>query len=644
MAASAFGTGVDLSMIPLSAVDHVDVLTDGSSAVYGSDAVGGVINVILRKDFNGEEARVRLDTLSRGGGEVKQLGQSVGRTWGSGGALLVFQFEDDNPIRSDQRSFTANLAKPTDVLPIAKRYSAVLTSHQDLAPSFELFADGLFEHDGGKRSLAFTSTESQATDNSTDSGSVNLGFRWRAFGDWHLEGSGLFSRVNTLTRGDFTPPQPPYVNGDPYIRAIDTVKEIDLKLDGTVWSNGSSSLKAAVGGSTREEQFAANTYYASGGPSDSRHATAAFAELYAPLITAANALPFVRKLELSAAVRDDSYSDFGSRTDPRFGLFFAPIDQLGLRVAYSTSFRAPNPFELLQASSVNTIYIESGFAQPNDPTGATPVLFVGNRVLKPETSRNLTVGLEFAPDTLPNTHFSLNYYHIVYSNRIIAPPIVANIFLSPQVYGSLIRQFPDDAAVAAYIAGIQPPEPVFDLSPGQTGLAGIRYGYTYGVINAAREKTEGLDAGARSVIDLGGASKLNLDFNATYLRNLQTTFCDTCTSTDLANTYGEPLKLRLRSSGGWSNGIVSTNAAVNFINGYSDTNVIPDGHIRSSTTLDLNAGLTLRSTGTYFGVNILNALNSSPPSTSPAFLNVAYDPSNADPRGRTLSFQVRQTW
>lgn len=46
----------DLNMIPPSAIDHIDVLQDGSSAVYGSDAVGGVINVVLKKDFNGWEA------------------------------------------------------------------------------------------------------------------------------------------------------------------------------------------------------------------------------------------------------------------------------------------------------------------------------------------------------------------------------------------------------------------------------------------------------------------------------------------------------------------------------------------------------------------------------------------------------------
>jgi len=120
VAASSFGSGVDLSMIPLGAVERIDVLTDGSSAVYGSDAVGGVINIILRKDFDGQETSVRLDTLSRGGGELKQIAQSVGRDWSTGGALAVFQFQDSNVLRADQRTFTAALNEPTRHTPLCE--------------------------------------------------------------------------------------------------------------------------------------------------------------------------------------------------------------------------------------------------------------------------------------------------------------------------------------------------------------------------------------------------------------------------------------------------------------------------------------------------------------------------------------------
>jgi iron complex outermembrane receptor protein len=645
VAAASEGTGVDLSIIPLAAVERIEVLTDGSSAVYGADAVGGVVNIILRKDFNGQETDARLDTLSRGGGELKQFGQSVGRTWSTGGVLGVFQFDDNNALRSDQRTFTNALAQPTDVLPATKRYSGIFSINQSLGATVEIFGDALLQHNSGQRSITFgPPVQEQVIDNVGNSSSASLGVRWQPFGDWHLEGDGLFSRTSTSISEVFSPTFFTYVNGQPYGRTTDTIKEGDLKLDGTLWSSGGSSIKAAIGGSYRAEDFNLDAVFADVNHPTSRRVRAAFAEVYAPLITTANALPGIRRLDVSAAVRDDSYSDFGSKTNPRLGIFWSPVDQLGFRAAYSTSFRVPDPAELFNAESGNTIFVESGFPTPADPTGKSSVIFYGNQILHPETSKNLTAGLDFTPTSLPATRFSLNYFRIIYSNRIIVPPFEANVFLNPQIYGSLIKQFPTDAAVEAFVAGLDPPQLVSDFSPGQTGLAGVRYGYEYSAINVAREKTEGLDLGAHSLIALTATDKLVLDFNATYTRDLQITFCQTCTTADFIDTYGQLLKLRLRASAGWSNGIVSTNAAVNFANAYSDTTLAPPGRIDSFTTLDLNASWVIRATNTTVSVNILNALNSDPPHTAFSIYPLNYDPINADPRGRTLSLQVRQAW
>jgi len=647
VAPSSYGSGVDLSMIPLSAVEKIDIVTDGSSAVYGADAVGGVINIILRKDFNGEETSVRLDTLGRGGGELRQIGQTVGRTWGTGGALAVFQFEDSNNIHSDQRSFTENLPRPTDVYPASKRYSGVLSAHQSLGESIEMFADAQLGRDDGLRNstLGGRFPQIEILTNKTNSVSANTGITWQPFGDWRLEGNVLFSQVDTLAREEFTPILDGYTNGTPYLRNLETIKEGDLKLDGTLWSSGGSSVKAAIGASYRQEAFSAFTVYADFDQATSRHVHAAFAELYAPLITSASDVPFVKRLDLSAAVRDDSYSDFGSKINPRFGLYWSPVDELGLRAAYSSSFRAPNASEFFDTVSANLVFVDSGFPQPGDPNGNANIILFGNQKIGPETSRNLSAGLDFKPTALPATVFSLNYYRIIYSNRIVVlNPNIVNAFVSPQIYGPLIQQFANDAAVQAFVNDLNPAQQVIDLSNGQTGLAGVRYGFPYGAINAAKVKTEGLDLGAHSVLTLDTRNKINLDFNATYIREIDTTFCDACLADDLVNTYAQPLKLRLRSGAGWSNGTISANGAVNFANAYSDTNLNPAGRIAAFTTFDLNASWRIRTSGTTLSLNILNALNSNPPRTAPALNNVAYDPNNADARGRILSLQVRQVW
>lgn len=646
LAPSAYGSGVDLSMIPLDAVERIDVLTDGSSAVYGSDAVGGVINIILRKDFNGQATTARLDTLSRSGGELKQFGQSIGRTWESGGVLAVLQFDDANNLRTDQRSFTQSVPQPTDILPSSKRYSGVLSAHQSLASSLEVFGDALLEHDSGLRNytVGLVDPQEQLVTNHTNSGSANLGARWQPFGDWHLEGDGLYSRVDTQSTNIFVPELAGYTNSTPFVGSLATIEEGDLKLDGTLWSAGGASVKAALGASYRQEEFSSLVHYTGVDSTTSRHVHAFFTELYAPLISPANARPGIQKLELSAAVRDDDYSDFGTKLNPRVGIFFSPIQQIGLRAAFSTSFRAPDPIELLEVEGKKFAYLESGFAQPGDPAGNTPVLLYGNQTLKPESSRNLTAGLDFSPLSLPTTRFSLNYYRIVYSDRIINSPFAANVFINPGIYGPLITQFPNDAAAQAFVAGLTPPQPLFDFSSGQTGLAGVRYAFPYGELNATKERTEGLDLGGHSQISLEDTNKLVLDFNATYIKEIANTYCETCVSTDTANTYGNPLKLRLRAGAGWSNAAFSVNGAVNFANAYSDTNLNPAGHIASFTTADLNASWHSRRTGTTLTINIINVLNESPPLTAPAFNQVQYDPTNADARGRILSLQVRQSW
>jgi iron complex outermembrane recepter protein len=185
---------------------------------------------------------------------------------------------------------------------------------------------------------------------------------------------------------------------------------------------------------------------------------------------------------------------------------------------------------------------------------------------------------------------------------------------------------------------------VFDLTNGQTGLAGVRFAFPYGYINAAQETTQGLDIGAHSLLRLSSVDKIVLDLNATYIKDLETTFCVTCVSTDLVDTYGQPLKLRLRASGGWSNASVSTNAALNYANAYSDTNLLPPGRIAAFVTADFNATWRIRASGTSLSFIVINAFNSNPPLTAPALNKVLYDPTNADPRGRVLSLQVHQAW
>lgn len=63
------GSGVDLNTIPLAAVERIEILSEGASAIYGSDAIGGVVNVILRKKYNGAEISGTIGRPTRKGGD-----------------------------------------------------------------------------------------------------------------------------------------------------------------------------------------------------------------------------------------------------------------------------------------------------------------------------------------------------------------------------------------------------------------------------------------------------------------------------------------------------------------------------------------------------------------------------------------------
>jgi len=77
----AKGNAVDLNSIPMSAIERVEVLKDGASAIYGTDAIAGVINFILRKDFQGVELSAYADITEQGGGDRYQGTITAG--WGN---------------------------------------------------------------------------------------------------------------------------------------------------------------------------------------------------------------------------------------------------------------------------------------------------------------------------------------------------------------------------------------------------------------------------------------------------------------------------------------------------------------------------------------------------------------------------------
>lgn len=108
------GTGgllADISLIPMTAVERIEVLTDGASAIYGADAVAGVVNVRLRNRFEGAETILRAGTADGDMTEV-QFSQLLGKKWSGGHFVLAYQYSDRGALSASERDFAREDLRP----------------------------------------------------------------------------------------------------------------------------------------------------------------------------------------------------------------------------------------------------------------------------------------------------------------------------------------------------------------------------------------------------------------------------------------------------------------------------------------------------------------------------------------------------
>jgi iron complex outermembrane receptor protein len=95
----------DPSVIPTLGLERVEVVADGASAIYGSDAVAGVVNLIPRRSLDGVDATARYGIADRGDYSEYQLGIAAGKVWDSGQAMLAYEHVYKSALNGDDRDF-----------------------------------------------------------------------------------------------------------------------------------------------------------------------------------------------------------------------------------------------------------------------------------------------------------------------------------------------------------------------------------------------------------------------------------------------------------------------------------------------------------------------------------------------------------
>ncbi|MBD8874342.1 TonB-dependent receptor [Rhodanobacter sp. DHB23] len=117
----------NISNIPLSMIDHIDVIPGGGSSIYGSAAIAGVVNIVTKQHMDGAEVFVRTGNFDGGGGAEQHITLSFGHDFGKLNVLGSLEFDNQSPTWAYQRSLTATNPTPVAVATVLN-YGSLYTN------------------------------------------------------------------------------------------------------------------------------------------------------------------------------------------------------------------------------------------------------------------------------------------------------------------------------------------------------------------------------------------------------------------------------------------------------------------------------------------------------------------------------------
>ena len=104
---------VDLANIPSVMIDRIEILSGSASAVYGSDAIAGVVNIVLKRDYEGADVSLRVGGTQQGGGDNQRLQFIAGHSWGALSGVFGLELTNRDPIFYGDRALTDTYTRYT---------------------------------------------------------------------------------------------------------------------------------------------------------------------------------------------------------------------------------------------------------------------------------------------------------------------------------------------------------------------------------------------------------------------------------------------------------------------------------------------------------------------------------------------------
>jgi iron complex outermembrane receptor protein len=717
LAQGEFNLVSDLDSIPLALIERVEVLRDGASAIYGSDAMAGVVNIILRRQFNGVALDEVLGTSTRGDSRQRRSTVTAGTTTAGGSHLMLsLDYFDRAPLLGRQRAWARAAARAaaavgglglgndffyfdnaqvkhsgdpacsqsTDGGPCLADAGALTTlqtgllsrsllghvdhplgamtfyldvrwslisQRQQMAAATELLDGG----DTPPLTYAFNDVGPVTDRTVSRSSQVTLGLRGTP-GEWawdvRLDGqrnTGV-DRVHGLLRTsvldqalqDGTYQLGASTNAPSLLAQLSprllrtgrtTQTGFSAHLSGPLaeWHNGPVSLAAGVEGyrerlEDRPDPLVINNdifqfqspYVRSG----DRWISAAYLELEAPLTTA---------LTANLAGRLDHSDGFGLAASPRLGLKWDVTDSLSLRGTLARGYRAPTLPELdrPQALVPSGVLVEV----PNtllpclDATPATSSTSlctlrldsVGNRQLKPERSRSVTLGLVWAPT--PALGIALDAYQIRRYDEINPLP-VSYALDHPESYPQLF----------------------------QRDASGVLYAFEQQLVNLGHTTVRTYNLDARYRLETARAGQFSFSLGVDWLAELRRQIHPGAVVESYAGYAGQPRTTALAGLD-WTWRSWSANAALRYTGHYAfasgarssiscPTAQVLAGHCETPAFTLLDLGVDYSGFRHWrLGLNVHNVTDHRP--TYYGYPAVGYNPAFDDVVGRYLLLSVR---
>ncbi|MGY0613139.1 TonB-dependent receptor plug domain-containing protein [Luteimonas sp. A501] len=513
---------VDLNTIPISAIERVEVLRDGASAQYGSDAIAGVVNVVLKGASEGGSVSLSHGQHSAGDGDQTQLAGDAGLALGAGRGFLHLSAQVNRQDRTNRARPFAGTPGPTQPEPGQKAFvigdpevdaaAASFNAGFDISDTLSLYAFGTISN-RDITSFAFFRAPGNSSQNipsiypdgflpeinnvSRDRAIVaGMNGRFGEAWDWDLSFNHGYNNLEFFTRNTLNASIGADSPTSFYDGALETTQNIaNFDLSRQLDWGLAYPVALAMGVEFRNEKWnqSPGEYGSYAQPDLSRPGGAQGFGGFAPGVSGAYSrdshavyasleADLTEKFSGGIAGRYEDYDDFGSQASGKLSARYAFTDAVALRGTVSSGFRAPS---LAQQyfQTVSTLFL-AGIPDPFEvrtfPASSAVAQAFGAEALQPEESLSYSLGLVLQP--VDRLYVTIDAYHIEVDDRIA---------LSSNLTGDAVRALLE--------------------SRGIFGVNGGRY-----FTNAIDTRTQGIDLVANYGMDLGaGTLDLTAGWNYT---------------------------------------------------------------------------------------------------------------------------------